>query len=108
MALLIDPEFSSPPPQLAGLFAAAGAASFFSHPAWYAVFARHALEPGAEVRLYTDAACRAALLLQVPPASVLRQQTSLASYYSCAHAPLLRSDADAGSALAEIVAAIAA
>jgi hypothetical protein len=107
MALLIDPEFSRLPPDLAGLFAAAGAESFFNHPAWYAVFARHALDPGAEVRLYADAASRAALLLQVPP-SGLRQQTSLANYYSCAHAPLLRPGADAAAGLAEIVATILA
>lgn len=108
MALLIDPEFSRLPPDLAGLFATAGAESFFNHPAWYAVFARHALDAGAEVRLYADAAARAALLLQVPLPSRMRRQISLANYYSCAHAPLLHPGADAAAALAEIVAAIAA
>jgi CelD/BcsL family acetyltransferase involved in cellulose biosynthesis len=108
MTLLIDPEFSSLPPDLADLFAIAGEESFFNHPAWYAVFVRHALAAGAETRLYADATARAALLLQVPRSSAVRRQTSLANYYSCAHAPLLRPNIDAAPALAEIVATIAA
>lgn len=108
MALLINPEFSSLPPDLSALFAAAGEESFFNHPAWYAAFARHALDAGAEARIYTDATARAGLLLQASRSTGLRRQTSLANYYSCAHAPLLRPGVDATALLAEIVAAIIA
>jgi hypothetical protein len=106
MPLVINPEFSRLPPDLAALFAVAGERSFFNHPAWYAVFSAHALEVGADVRLYTDAAASAGLLLQRPGSA--RRLRSLANYYSCAHAALLRPGADAAAALAAIVAEILA
>lgn len=106
MPLLINPEFARLPQDPAGLFAAAGEASFFNHPAWYAVLAEHALDAGAEPRLYTDAACGAGLVLLRTGSA--RRLTSLANYYSCAHAALLRPGVDAAAALAEIVADILA
>jgi len=108
MPLLINPEFSRLPPDLDGLFAVAGEESFFNHSAWYAVFARHALDPGDQPRLYVDSAARAGLLLQVPRLSGMRRQISLANYYSCTHAPLLRRGSDSEEALGEIVATIVA
>ncbi|HEV2677308.1 MAG TPA: GNAT family N-acetyltransferase [Aliidongia sp.] len=106
MPLLIDPDFSRLPDGLAGLFAAAAETSFFNHPAWYAVFAAHALEPGGEARLYTDASAGAGLLLQRPGSVPGRQLRSLANYYSCAHAALLRPDVDAATALTAVVAEV--
>jgi hypothetical protein len=108
MPLLVNPEFSRLPQDIAGLLAGAGEASFFSHPAWYAVFSGHALEAGAEPRLYTDATSGAGLLLQLAGSARRRELRSLANYYSCEHAVLLRPGVDVAAALAEIVANILA
>jgi hypothetical protein len=107
MPLLINPDFSRLPEDLGNLFVAAAEESFFNHPAWYEVFQRHATSPGVQVRAYTDSAARAALVLQSHPGGGERRQTSLANYYSCEHAPLLRAGAEGAAAFAAIGAMIA-
>jgi hypothetical protein len=108
MGLLINPDFSGLPAELGALFTDAAERSFFNHRDWYRVFAHNAMEEGAEPRLYADRSSRAALLLQAARGSGRRAQTSLANYYSCEHAPLLSRGADAFSAFAEILGAVAA
>jgi Acetyltransferase (GNAT) domain len=101
-----NPDFFDLPPPVAQLFATAAEGSFFALPAWYDVLSRHGIEP-ARIRLYLDDRTmpRAAILCRA--AEDGRTLSSLSSYYSTEHGPLL-DPAAPDDALARIVAAIAA
>jgi Acetyltransferase (GNAT) domain len=86
MPVLVDVDFANPAAAPAALFPASPR-SFFDLAAWYEVFSRHAVDAGAEIRLYLDESAGApvALPMQSTAPGELR---SLANYYSCEHGVL--------------------
>jgi hypothetical protein len=99
MPVLVRPDFTALPAEAAALFPAQPA-SFYDLAAWYEVFARDAVDPGSEPRLIVTSDGGAGLAL-------LRQRDgtwrSLANYYSCEHAVLGASPADAAATMRELV-----
>src|SRR5690348_15163647 len=102
MAVHDDPDFSRLSTPLADLFARAAERSFFSLALWYHVLARYGTETGSHVRVYTDAAARAALVCRLSPGR--HRLLSLSNYYSTEHGPVY---AAGGTALHQALDAIA-
>src|SRR5436309_16089021 len=87
MPVYNNPDFRSPPPGLAAIFAAAGKQSFFSLPEWYDLLGRCATLAGSEIRVYTDErrGSMVALPLQISGEDGGDCLASLANFYSGEH-----------------------
>ena len=102
MAVHDNPDFSRLSTPLADLFARAAERSFFALPLWYHVLARYGTETGSNVRIYADAAARAALVCRLSPGR--HRLLSLSNYYSTEHGPVY---AAGGAALRQALGGLA-
>src|ERR1700730_10342373 len=101
-----NPDFQSPPPGLAAVFAAAGRQSFFSLPEWYDLLARCLTSRGSEIRVYTDEnpGSMIAVPLQILKENSRQRFTSLAHFYSVEHGIVSAPYADLDCGLRAILA----
>jgi len=102
MAVHDNPDFSRLSTPLAELFARAAERSFFSLPLWYHVLTRYGTETGSNVRVYANAAARAALVCRLSPGR--HRLLSLSNYYSIEHGPVY---AAGGAALRQALGTLA-
>ena len=93
MPVYNNPDFRSPPPGLAAIFAAAGEQSFFSLPEWYDLLGRCLTSAGSEIRVYTDERPESMLMvpLQIMKGNV-NSFSSLANFYSVEHGVIAAAD----------------
>src|SRR5438034_4472002 len=94
MPVYNNPDFRSPPPGLAAIFAAAGKQSFFSLPEWYDLLGRCLTSAGSEIRVYTDEQPESMLMvpLQIMKGNGGNCFTSLANFYSVEHGVIAAAD----------------